>query len=113
MIDREKVIEKLESLRDICNAKSDMAVGNGKIAWAGYANAADDALALLKVQEPKRGKWVKMTGMMPPEYHGHYQCSECGWHLKGLRNSWTREEDMEFCPGCGLPMTKGGEMDEP
>ena len=24
------------------------------------------------------GRWVKMTGMMPPEYHGHYECSECG-----------------------------------
>jgi len=36
------------------------------------------------------GRWVKMTGMMPPEYHGHYECSECQWHMKGLRNSWTR-----------------------
>lgn len=47
------------------------------------------------------GKWVKMTGMMPPEYHGHYECSECGWHMKGIRNSWTREEELSFCPGCG------------
>ena len=50
MPDREKVIEKLESLRGICNAKSDMAIGIGKIAWAEYANAADDALTLLKEQ---------------------------------------------------------------
>ena len=53
-MDREKVIEELESLRDICNAKSNMAVGNGKIAWAGYANAADDAISMLKKQEPKQ-----------------------------------------------------------
>ena len=53
MVDREKVIKKLESLRDICNAKSDMAIGNGKVAWAGYANAVNDALALLKEQEPR------------------------------------------------------------
>ncbi len=51
MIDREKVIKKLEILRDICNAKSNMAIGKGKVAWAGYANTADDALALLKEQE--------------------------------------------------------------
>jgi len=51
MPDREKVIKELESLRDICNAKSNMAIGNGKVAWAGYANTADDALALLKEQE--------------------------------------------------------------
>lgn len=50
------------------------------------------------------GRWVKMTGMMPPEYHGHYECSECQWHMKGLRNSWTREEEMNYCPNCGAKM---------
>ncbi len=48
---RQKVIKGLESLRDICNAKSNMAIGKGKVAWAGYANAADDAIALLKEQQ--------------------------------------------------------------
>lgn len=56
MIDREKVIKELESLRDICNAKSNMAIGKGKVAWAGYANAAEDALALLKEHEIVRCK---------------------------------------------------------
>ena len=51
-----------------------------------------------------QGRWIKMTGMMPPEYHGHYECSECGWHMKGLRNSWTREEEMSYCPNCGAKM---------
>ena len=50
------------------------------------------------------GRWVKMTGMMPPEYHGHYECSECRWHMKGLRNSWTREEELNYCPNCGAKM---------
>ena len=50
------------------------------------------------------GHWVKMTGMMPPEYHGHYECSECQWHMKGLRNSWTREEELTYCPNCGAKM---------
>ena len=52
------------------------------------------------------GQWVKMTGMMPPEYHGHYECSECKWHMKGLRNSWTREEELYYCPNCGAKMNK-------
>ena len=52
----------------------------------------------------RHGRWVKMTGMMPPEYHGHYCCSECGWHMKGLRNSWTREEELSYCPKCGAKM---------
>ena len=55
--------------------------------------------------EPVRhGRWVKMTGMLPPEYHGHYECSECQWHMKGIRNSWTREEEMSYCPNCGARM---------
>ena len=52
------------------------------------------------------GRWIKMTGMMPPEYHGHYECSECQWHMKGLRNSWTREEELSYCPNCGAKMDK-------
>jgi len=55
----------------------------------------------------KRGRWVKMVGMMPPEYHGHYECSECQWHMKGLRNSWTREEELSYCPSCGADMREG------
>ena len=55
--------------------------------------------------EPVRyGRWIKMTGMLPPEYHGHYECSECQWHMKGIRNSWTREEEMTYCPSCGSKM---------
>lgn len=58
----------------------------------------------------RHGRWIKMTGMMPPEYHGHYECSECQWHMKGLRNSWTREEEMAYCPNCGALMN-GGDHD--
>ena len=68
--------------------------------------ALNDAIAILTI-EPKRGRWIKMTGMMPPEYHGHYECSECNWHMKGIRNSWTREEEMAYCPNCGAKMEKG------
>lgn len=50
------------------------------------------------------GRWVKMTGMMPPEYHGHYECSECQWHMRGLRNTWNREEELRYCPNCGAKM---------
>ena len=53
MAEREKIIKELESLRDICNAKSNMAIGKGRVAWAGYANTADDAIDLLKEQEDK------------------------------------------------------------
>ena len=64
-----------------------------------------DWMPTLDVMPVVHGQWVKMTGMMPPEYHGHYECSECQWHMKGLRNSWTREEELSYCPNCGAKMS--------
>ena len=63
-----------------------------------------NGIPAVDVPPVRRGKWVKMTGMMPPEYHGHDACSECQWHMKGLRNSWTREEELLYCPNCGADM---------
>ena len=63
-----------------------------------------NAIPVVDAAPVVHGRWVKMTGMMPPEYHGHYECTECGWHMKGLRNSWTREEELSYCPNCGARM---------
>jgi len=52
-MDRERVIQELESLRDICNARSNMAIGKGKVAWAVYANTVEDAIDMLKEQEAR------------------------------------------------------------
>lgn len=89
MPDREKVIKELESLRDICNAKSNMAIGKGKVAWAGYANTADDAIALLKEQaavEPilkRKGKSKMYNDYVCPVcdtdvFYEQCYCLECG-----------------------------------
>lgn len=61
-----------------------------------YTPAAD-------VEPVRHGRWVKMTGMMPPEFHGHYACSECGWSGKNFLN----ELQFRRCPKCGAKM--GGE----
>ena len=68
--DRTEVIKGLESLRDVCNAKADMAVGEGRTAWAGYASVVYLALNLLRKQEPVK-----------PDYSPYYQewyCGNCG-----------------------------------
>ena len=78
-----------------------------------YLDMVDTRVLVAAMKEIERsvpvvhGRWVKMTGMMPPEYHGHYECSECQWHMKGLRNSWTREEELSYCPNCGARMDRG------
>lgn len=55
---------------------------------------------MAKQPKPKTARWEKRTGMMPPEYHGHYWCSNCDWH--GKYNE--READYKFCPACGAKM---------
>ncbi len=61
-----------------------------------------DSLIPSAQPERKKGEWVKMTGMMPPEYIGHYECSECGWHLS--HHDKTKENELGFCPHCGAYM---------
>ena len=52
------------------------------------------------VELVRHGRWVKLTGMMPPEFHGHYACSECGWSGKNFLN----ELQFRRCPRCGAHM---------
>ena len=87
--------------------------GYHSLKWCAMEEAKD-VLSMLPAVDAApvvHARWVKMTGMMPPEYHGHYMCSNCEWHMKGLRNSWTREEELSYCPGCGAIMG-GGDADE-
>ena len=95
MPDREKAVKELESLLDICNAKSNMAIGKGKIAWAGYANAVNDALALLKEQE-------FATEFILDDYQP--TCKTCGFKpFVGYipKIEWMKERGYKYCPGCG------------
>lgn len=66
-----------------------------------------DVIESLPSVEPERktGKWIKATGMMPPEYHGHYECSECGtWAGRNWLRPWKGVMLTRFCPGCGAKM---------
>lgn len=64
------------------------------------------------VETQKTGKWIKATGMMPPEFHGHHCCSECG-NFANMEPPFGNREDLsKFCPNCGSKMmTKGGESE--
>ena len=75
-MDREKVIERLE----YCAETRD-----------GYVrDCINDALALLKEQERKKGSWDYGT-----------QCSVC----KGtIVPPWKRDTRVNFCPWCGADM---------
>lgn len=73
---------------------------SAKDRWDQYL-AVNKAIVLLKVNQGRNeAKWEKLTGVMPPEYAGHYACSQCGWHGKYM----VREHEYKFCPECGSKM---------
>lgn len=53
------------------------------------------------------GEWIKATGMMPPEFHGHHCCSKCG-NFANMQPPFGNREDLsKFCPSCGAEMRNG------
>ena len=108
MINREKVIKELESLRDICNAKSNMAIGKGKVAWAGYANTADDAIALLKEQGKKKF-FVDSDGKITP-LPDVVRCKDCKHRPKEPNfKTYVDGFDIEFPEGSKCPCKCSGD----
>jgi len=69
-----------------------------------------EAIPAADVEPVRHGRWVKMVRMMPPEFTGHYSCSECDWFCK---KQSVRETDFDFCPGCGAKMDKDGQGGKP
>ena len=73
--------------------------------WAETVRMAIEALS------ERTGKWIKATGMMPPEFHGHHCCSECG-NFANMEPPFGNREDLsKFCQNCGAKMLReGGEV---
>ena len=100
MPDREKVIKGLEELCEhlfheykICYRGDEEDVYNRFL-------IADNALALLKDQEAKTGKWIAQDG-----YDGdvYYDCSACGESWVMIEGT-PQENGMRYCPHCGAKM---------
>lgn len=108
MIDREKVIKGLA----ICTTRPCYCTDcpYKPNCYLDSQEVMEDALSLLKEQEPKRGKWVRLTGMAPPEYHGHKVCSLCNCFAPYDPIHPWKEILPKYCPGCGAKME--GETDE-
>lgn len=65
---------------------------------------AHEFIDALPSADRQQGKWIKATGMMPPEFHGHHCCSECG-NFANMEPPFGNREDLsEFCPNCGARM---------
>ena len=68
--------------------------------------AANDVELMNDVDDTtvKGGRWEKLTGMAPPEYHGHHICSVCEAFAPYDPLHQGREELSPFCPSCGAKM---------
>lgn len=51
------------------------------------------------------GRWVRIQGMAPPEYHGKHRCSVC--YARALERKF-HEELSDHCPNCGAKIDLGG-----
>ena len=68
----------------------------------GWLNMYDDS-------KPKTGEWIKAIGMMPPEFHGHHCCSECG-NFANMEPPFGNREDLSnYCSNCGARMKGSAE----
>lgn len=88
MTDTERALTGLQNLRDaILNdyiRETDQAIGT-----------IDDAIELLKEQQPKTGHWIEHEGLNDDKY---YDCSICDCSLREIHRG------MGFCPYCGAKM---------
>ena len=98
MSDREKVIEGLETALAVSN----VVVGTDYVVVK--IGEVKKVLELLKEQEQKCGKWERITGMAPPEYHGHRICSICECFAPYDPLHMGREILPKYCPVCGAKM---------
>ena len=87
-------------------------MGATSVATGILAGCLYDKIPPAEVVERKKAKWIKPKGMMPPEFHGYYACSNCNeWALMRFRMVPRGQELSEFCPHCGSRMENGNEAD--
>ncbi len=99
MSDREKVIRGLESCLKMgrlgvenCRELNCPYFENGSRLHC-WLDALDDAIALLKEQEPKTGHWINSAG--------DDKCSVCGAIYSDLYPDY---QHTHYCPNCGAKM---------
>lgn len=95
------MMTKAEAVKWLESLKQEIGKTKNCSLWH-YAEAIDMVIEVMS--EPKTGEWIKATGMMPPEFHGHHCCSECGDFANMGAPLGNREDLSRYCPNCGAKM---------
>lgn len=100
LIDADALLKKMSGHCDVCQYHCHRKhTSCGECDWHEAMSDVDD-MDEIEIESIRHGYWIRMTGMMPPEYHGHYECSICKWH----GNKYSIEKNWKFCPNCGAKM---------
>ena len=57
------------------------------------------------------GRWVRASGMMPPEAFGVYECSLCGW-TQDYHIPTRLRQKTPYCPWCGAKLEGNDNADQ-
>lgn len=103
MIDREKVIHALEvcsTVQDLAPCPNECPYHKPDAVCYGTARLMQDALALLREQEPAAANWQDQTDL--DDIYLSWRCSRCG-HCS------PSETRYNYCPYCGAKMGVSGD----
>lgn len=75
-----------------------------------FANIIVDEQVVVDAVPVVHGRWLKATGMMPPEYFGRHVCSVCD-NFAPNEFHGTHEWLSPICPYCGAKMDEDGDSD--
>mgnify|MGYP004553428567 CR=1 FL=1 len=70
--------------------------------FSDVVSAMIDELPAVDAEPVRYGKWIKASGMLPPECHDKKRCSVCANFA--LHDRLGRVRPSNYCPNCGAKM---------
>lgn len=85
----------------IMQAKGEMAMGTPANVFYCAAHMLE-MMPAVDAEPVRHGRWVKASGMLPPECHDKKRCSVCANFA--LHDRVGRVRPSNYCPNCGAKM---------
>lgn len=85
----------------IMQAKGEMAMGTPANVFYCAAHMLE-MMPAVDAEPVRHGRWVKASGMLPPECHDKKRCSVCANFA--LHDRLGRVRPSNYCPNCGAKM---------
>ena len=73
--------------------------------FSDLVSAMIDKMPAVDAEPVRHGKWLKVSRMLPPEWHDKKRCSVCANFA--LNDRLGRVRLSNYCPNCGAKMEEG------